>query len=79
MERNGYIFVFNFSPTNSYENYFVKAQPGEYKINLDTDWKEFNGFERNNRRSVHFTMPQGDDNFLSLYLPSRSAFVLRKK
>ena len=79
MERNGYLFVFNFSPTNSYENYFVKAQPGEYKIILDTDWKEFNGFERNNRRSVHFTMPQGDDNFLSLYLPSRSAFVLRKK
>ncbi len=79
MERNGYIFVFNFSPNASYENYPVKAAPGEYKIILDTDWKEFNGFERNNRRSAHFTMPQGDDNFLSLYLPSRSAFVLRKK
>lgn len=79
MKRNGYIFVFNFSPSNSYENYQVDAEPGEYKVVLDTDWKEFNGFERNSRKISHFTLLCPDGAKMSLYLPSRSAFVLVKK
>ncbi len=77
MKRNGYLFVFNFSPTNSYNDYLVSADPGKYRIVLDTDWKEFDGFERNSRRVSHFTSLTEKGNMLSLYLPSRSAFVLR--
>ena len=78
MKRNGYLFVFNFSPTNSYNNYQIDADPGKYKIVLDTDWKEFNGFERNSRKVSHFTRMTENGEKLSLYLPSRSAFVLKR-
>ena len=78
MKRNGYLFVFNFSPTNSYNNYQIDADPGKYKIVLDTDWKEFNGFERNSRKVSHFTHMTENGEKLSLYLPSRSAFVLKR-
>ena len=77
LKRNGYLFVFNFSPTNSYDSYLVDADPGKYKVVLDTDWKEFNGFERNSRKTAHFTIYSEAGNKLSLYLPSRSAFVLK--
>ena len=77
MKRNGYLFVFNFSPVNSYNDYLVDADPGKYKIVLDTDWKEFDGFERNSRKVSHFTQFTEKGNKLSLYLPSRSAFVLK--
>jgi 1,4-alpha-glucan branching enzyme len=73
MERGGFLFVFNFSPTNSYTDYQVQAAPGEYEVVLDSDWTEFNGFERNKRDQRHFTM---EDSKLTLYIPSRSAFVL---
>ena len=74
MERGGFLFVFNFSPTNSYTDYQVQVAPGEYKVVLDSDWAEFNGFERNKRDQRHFTM---EDSKLTLYIPSRSAFVLK--
>ena len=77
MKRSGYLFVFNFSPTNSYNDYLVEADPGKYKVVLDTDWKEFDGFERNSRKVSHFTQFTEKGNRLSLYLPSRSAFVLK--
>lgn len=80
MERGGYIFVFNFSPTESYTDYSVKInKPGEYKVVLDTDWKEFNGFERNSKQIVHYSLKDGKDEVLKLYLPARSSFVLKKK
>lgn len=78
LKRAGYLFVFNFSPVHSYENYPVKAESGEYEIVLDTDWAEFNGFERNDRKTHHFTTYNENGSFLLLYLPNRSAFVLKQ-
>ena len=77
--RKESLFVFNFSPTESYTNYRIRVSPGEYAIILDSDWKEFDGFERNDRKIPHFTM-QGPDGYayLSLYLPQRSVVVLEK-
>lgn len=77
-QRKNYLFVFNFNPVESYAGYKVKVVSGEYKTVLDTDWKEFNGFERNDRGVSHFTEPDKCGDFLQLYLPSRSAFVLKK-
>lgn len=77
-ERSGYLFVFNFSPATSYDHYKIKVAPGEYKTVLDTDWEEFNGFERNDRKISHFTIEQQGENYLQLYIPCRSGYVLKK-
>lgn len=77
-ERKGYIFLFNFNPVESYPGYEVRVPPGEYRIVLDTDWKEFNGFARNDRNLTHVTLPGPEGDFLRLYLPGRSAYVLKK-
>ena len=64
---------------NSYTDYGVECEAGSYSIVLDTDWKEFNGFGRNDRKMVHETFPAANGkSMLKLYLPQRSAFVLKK-
>ena len=43
-ERNGSVFAFNFHPTKSFVDYRVGVDvEGEYRVALDTDWKEFGG------------------------------------
>lgn len=75
-QRGKYIFVFNFSPERSYSDYRFEAKPGKYISVLDTDSKEFDGFQRVNEQVEHFTLYEEGRNLLSLYIPSRSAFVL---
>lgn len=79
-ERAGLLFVFNFHATNSFTDYRVGVdRPGKYKIVLNTDRKEFGGWERIDE-SVHFfttDMPwNGRANFTQIYLPCRTALVL---
>lgn len=46
-ERAGLLFVFNFHTDKSYTDYRVGVDvPGEYKIALSSDAKEFCGYER---------------------------------
>ncbi|MEI8245573.1 MAG: alpha amylase C-terminal domain-containing protein [Lentisphaerota bacterium] len=81
-ERAGLFFFFNFSPSESYTDYPVEALPGEYVLELDTDSPDFGGHGRLSPGQHYFTLPeqQGNEirNMLKLYLPSRSAIVLRK-
>ena len=84
--RNNCIFAFNFNPVASFADYGFAAPAGKYKITLDTDQREFNGFERVKRGEEHFTVhakspngPQNLDDTLYLYLPSRCALVLEKE
>ncbi len=77
--RGDYIFAFNFSPVNSYPNLNFPAPPGSYSIVLDTDRKKFGGFDRNDHTIKHLTIFTKSENTLSIYLPSRSALVLKKE
>ncbi len=74
-KRAGLVFLFNFHPTGSFSDYLVNAPPGKYKMVLDTDSKRFGGQGRLVAGQVHFTHRDPDDR-LSLYLPTRTAFVL---
>ena len=83
--RNNCIFAFNFNPVASFADYGFAAPAGKYKITLDTDQREFNGFERVKRGEEHFPVhvkspngPQNLEDTLYLYLPSRCALVLEK-
>lgn len=80
-ERAGLLFVFNFHPTNSFSDYRVGVEtPGTYRIVLDTDSKEFGGFNRvDHEKTRCMTTPmEWNDrkNFLQLYIPSRTALIL---
>ncbi len=80
--RGDLLFVFNFHPYKSFSDYGMLVQPGEYEMVLNTDSKEFGGFGLSDETIHHFTRPSEeypDRGWLSLYIPSRSAFVLRKK
>lgn len=81
--RGELLFVFNFSPTRSYTDYGFMVPEGAYQAVLNTDDKKFggNGFADDSVR--HLTnedpllTPQ-HKGWLKLYLPARTAVVLRK-
>ena len=83
--RKNYIFAFNFHPSASFAEYGFAAPAGEYEMVLDSDELRFNGFARVKADERHLTLhvksPNGNQDMedtLYLYLPSRSALVLKK-
>lgn len=77
--RGDYLTVFNFSPTNSYTDYVIPAPKGRYSIVMSTDEGRFGGFDRNDMFFVYYTEPRDGQDILHLYLPSRSAIVLKRR
>lgn len=62
-ERGNLFWVFNFHPTRSFTDYKVGvSRPGKYKIVLDSDRKEFGGFERITQSKDYFTQTTPYDN-----------------
>lgn len=84
--RGDLLFVFNFHPTASYTDYRIIAPKGSYHIILDSDETIFGGFGLVDDSTKHQTLPANSEEelpqeleHLSLYLPSRTALVLRRK
>lgn len=78
--RAGLLFVFNFHPTNSYTDYGIAVDAGRYKTMLCSDDNNYGGFNRNDNSLTHRTKVErsfGLKQSLKLYLPSRSAQVLK--
>ena len=83
-ERGDLFFVFNFSPTHSFTDYGFLVPEGAYDIVLDSDDKTYGGNGLNDDSVEHFTNPDPlftpqHKGWLKLYLPARSAQVLRRK
>ena len=83
-KRGDLIFVFNWSPFRSFTDYGVLAPEGEYEIVFDSDRLEYGGYGNIDDKVTHFTQhdelyAKDGKGWLMLYLPARSAFVLRKK
>ena len=81
--RGNLLFVFNFSPVNSFTDYGFLVPTGGYDVVLDTDAKEFGGNGLNDDSIVHLTTydplyVNEHKEWLKLYLPARTAFVLKK-
>jgi 1,4-alpha-glucan branching enzyme len=77
-ERGDFLFVFNFSPFNSYSDYTFQARQGEYQTILDIDKPEFGGHARQDDSISHHTFQNNEGNqVLSLYIPSLTGFVLK--
>ena len=74
-ERAGLIFVFSFHPDHSFTDFPIYVpQPGKYGMVLDSDAKEFGGFDRRDPGTEHFT---DENQCIHLYIPGRTVLVLR--
>jgi 1,4-alpha-glucan branching enzyme len=73
------VFAFNFHPTESYVGLRIPVpDPRDYKVVLDTDAKEFEGFGRLDPKVVHHRedVPMyGRNQSIRIYLPNRTALV----
>jgi 1,4-alpha-glucan branching enzyme len=82
-ERAGLVFAFNFHPHQSYSNYRFEAPPGTYRMILDSDSPAYGGHNRLIAGQKHHSLLDIVSNrrmhLLSLYLPSRTALVLRRE
>ena len=81
-KRGSLVFVFNFNPFQSFTDYGILAPGGEYEIVLSSDNPDFGGYGNIDESVKHFTQvdelykPHGVE-WLKMYLPARSAVVLR--
>ncbi len=79
-EKHGCIFAFNFSPTRTFNGYFIPVNhEGRYQAAFSTDSRTYGGYGRADETYVYETerLPLGRAGFLAM-LPSRCAVVFRK-
>ena len=81
--RGDLLFVFNFSPSQSFTDYGFLVPAGSYKVVLNTDAKLFGGFGFADDSVEHLTnfdplYAKDNKGWLQLYIPARSAVVLKK-
>ncbi len=81
--RGDLLFVLHFHGTESHEGYPLHVPPGRYTLWLDTDREEFGGLGRV-AMGQEFPLvweTVGDEKVptIRLYLPVRTALVLRRK
>ena len=81
--RGDLVFVFNFSPTRSYTDYGFLVPTGSYEVVLNTDSKDFGGNGFADDSMTHLTnydplYVKDHKEWLKLYIPARSAVVLKK-
>ncbi len=81
--RGDLVFVFNFNPFRSFEGYGILAPGGVYSTVLSSDNPMYGGYGNVDESVEHFTSPDPlytphGVEWLRLYLPARSAMVLRK-
>ena len=81
--RGDLVFVFNFNPVRSFQDYGILAPGGVYSVVFSSDDPAFGGYGNIDCTVEHFTRPDplyspAGVEWLPLYLPARTAMVLRK-
>ena len=78
-KKGGCVFAYNFHPTNSYEGcWLTMPEHGDYMVIMSTDDLCYGGHGRIWHQSYP-TETHGGRPAIRLYLPSRTAVVLKKK
>ena len=79
--RRDLLFIFNFNGEKSFTDYGILVKKGVYNVVLNTDATEFGGFGFADDSIEHHTIASHLKNkeWLQLYIPARSALVLRRK
>ena len=81
--RGDLIFIFNFNPTKSFTDYGFLVPTGSYDVVLNTDAKVFGGNGLADDTVTHLTnydpaYVDAHKEWLKMYIPARSAVVLKK-
>ena len=76
-ERGGLLFVFNFSPAQSYTDYPIPVSQGkDYQVLFSTDDERYGGYGRVAHDTISSFVPGMEGSHVRLYLPARTATVL---
>ncbi len=83
-KRKSLTFIFNFNPVKSFVDYGFLVNAGEYDVVLNTDSTEFGGHGFADDSICHITnfdplYKREQKEWLKLYLPARTAVVLKKR
>ena len=80
-KRRNFVFVFNFNHEKSFTDYGILVRKGTYRVVLNTDDRRFGGFGFSDDSVRHVTEPSHLKNkeWLRLYIPARSALVLKRE
>jgi 1,4-alpha-glucan branching enzyme len=82
-QRGDLLFIINLHPYKSFTGYGMLVDKGSYKVVLNTDSAAFGGYGLVNESLEHFTQNGFEKNtdleWLRLYLPARTAQVLKKQ
>lgn len=70
--RGDMLFAYNFHPSKSFENYGISVPTGMYKVVLSSDDTAYGGTDR-----IDTSLTYPSDGQVKLYLPARTAVVLR--
>ncbi|MDR1887578.1 MAG: alpha amylase C-terminal domain-containing protein, partial [Prevotellaceae bacterium] len=77
-KRGDIVFFFNFNPVQSFTDYAIDTDKGQYRIILNSDSPSFNGFGRIDEDCPYPTHPYHARHLLKVYLPARTAVVMKK-
>ena len=79
--RGKTIFLLNFHPSWSQDNFFVPVKDkGAYEVILTTDDGEFGGYDRVSKTYIYKAEKNENGEYgIRIYIPSRCGIVLRKK
>ena len=81
-KRGDFLMVFNFNPNQSFTGYGIPLEASKYKVLFDTDEARFGGQDRIAKGMIYYTQSASghdDLHYLNLYLPARTAIVLKKE
>lgn len=73
--RGEYLFIFNFSPSKSHEDYGIPTKDGDYNLILSSDDDAFGGLNRIQDNGNYIAK----DNLIKIYTPARTACVFKLK
>ena len=74
--------IFNFNTSYSIPDYqFFVPDAGTYQIVLNSDEAKFGGFDRVDMKSEYNSIHDKEHgvNYLKVYIPNRTALILKKK
>lgn len=78
-QRKDFIFIFNFHPTKAEADYLINLPEGKYELILNSDDQKYGGHGRVEPNQVFETFTENGNKGIKLYIPNRTALVLRNK
>jgi 1,4-alpha-glucan branching enzyme len=81
-KRGELVFVFNFNPKQSFQDYAFQTEAGKYSIVLNTDSLQYGGNGLVDEQMVYYTTFIDNklmiNKYLKIYIPSRTGLIFKR-